>query len=243
MGAVQGRAWEQSALTGLADPIRRRLFRLAAASPTGVSRDEAANELGIARSVAAFHLDKLAELGLLGVEFRRPPGRSGPGAGRPAKHYLPLGSDVSLTVPARRYDVAARVLVDAISCAHETGAAILDVLPAVATACGRELATSLVAASTSEATEGARVADVLELLGYEPREEDGDLVLANCPFHTLADRRRALVCGMNVDLVRGILEELGAAEQTAVFDPSPGRCCVRVRRHAPSGRAERQDVT
>lgn len=51
----------------------------------GMSRAEAADAVGVARTLAAFHLGKLVDAGLLEVAHRRLTGRSGPGAGRPAK--------------------------------------------------------------------------------------------------------------------------------------------------------------
>src|SRR2546423_2475899 len=60
-----------TAVAALKEPVRRGLYRFAVSRPAPVSRDEAAKELGISRELAAFHLDKLVELGMLEVEFRR----------------------------------------------------------------------------------------------------------------------------------------------------------------------------
>ena len=96
-----------------------------------VSRDEAATALGLARTTAAFHLDRLVDEGLLGVEFARRTGRSGPGAGRPSKLYRRSGCQVDVSVPERRYELAARLLADAVAGAERSGAsprAVLDEL-------------------------------------------------------------------------------------------------------------------
>src|SRR5580692_468709 len=104
-----------TALAALAAPLRRRLYLHVTSSDAPVSRDAAAEALGVARSVAAFHLDKLAEVGVLDTEYRRPPGRSGPGAGRPTKYYRRSERELDFSVPERRYDVAAAILARAVA--------------------------------------------------------------------------------------------------------------------------------
>src|SRR3712207_7869094 len=51
------------------------------------------------------------------------------------------------------------------------------------------------------------------------RSEDGAVALANCPFHALAQQHTALVCGMNLRLLEGVLEEVGGAGLTARLAP------------------------
>ena len=98
----------------LGDPNRRRLYELVAASPDAVGRDDAAAALGISRELAAFHLDRLVAGGLLGTEYRRRSGRTGPGAGRPAKLYRRAPVDVEVTLPSRRYERAASYFASAL---------------------------------------------------------------------------------------------------------------------------------
>jgi predicted ArsR family transcriptional regulator len=66
---------------------------------------------------------------------------------------------------------------------------------------------------------------VLEADGFEPRSEQGAVRLGDCPFHHLARQHTDLVCGMNLHLLQGLLEGLGAA-YTATLAPSPDHCCV-----------------
>ncbi|NUU20889.1 MAG: helix-turn-helix transcriptional regulator, partial [Streptomycetaceae bacterium] len=101
-------------LASLADPVRRALYRYVAAAGRGVGRAEAAEAVGVQRTLAAHHLDKLAEAGLVHVAFARPPGRGGPGAGRPAKTYRPSAREVAVSVPRRAYDDAGMVLAEAL---------------------------------------------------------------------------------------------------------------------------------
>src|SRR5437588_6728316 len=91
-------------IAALDQPLRRQLYELLTTTDQWISRDEAAEALGVARSVAAFHLDKLAEAGVVEVRFERTTGRTGPGAGRPSKLYRPAVSELSASVPERHYD-------------------------------------------------------------------------------------------------------------------------------------------
>ena len=103
-----------ASLSSLDDPLRRRLYEVVTSQPGPVSRDEAASAAGIGRALAVYHLDKLVESGLLTAFYQRPPGRSGPGAGRPAKMYARSDREFAVTVPPREYELAARLLVQAV---------------------------------------------------------------------------------------------------------------------------------
>lgn len=205
------------AIAVLQDPVRRRLYDYVAAQDHEVSRNEAAEGAGIQRTLAAFHLDKLVDAGLLETENRRLNGRSGPGAGRPAKLYRRSDAERQYSVPARDYRVAADLL------AEVAEAARLDAeLRAVARREGR-------AARTAEPVDGLPAAKaLLAARGYEPRTEaDGEVLrLTNCPFHALSERHPVLVCGMNLALLEGLME--GAEGLHVRMDPRPGQCCVVV---------------
>jgi predicted ArsR family transcriptional regulator len=207
-----------AALAALDDPTRRAAFDLVMRSATPVSRDAAAEALGTSRRVAAFHLDRLAAQGLLAVEYRRPPGRSGPGAGRPAKLYRRIENEIAVSVPPRHYDLVAEVLAATAAESIDTGTAVQEGLDRTAYQAGRTIGA---AADT--------LLTALEDAGYEPHSDDpdGPLILRNCPFHRLAGQFTALVCGMNLHLLRGVAAGAGAA-RTVTLDPSPGRCCVRL---------------
>ena len=110
-----------TSIGALAEPIRRDLYRFVVAQAEPVSRDEAAAGTGVARHVAKFHLDKLVEEGLLDVGHRRPPGRRGPGAGRPAKVYRRSERELAVTLPPRRYEFAGQLLARGITDAARDG--------------------------------------------------------------------------------------------------------------------------
>ena len=88
-----------SGIAALDQPLRRDLDRLLAERDGWVTRDEASEALGVPRSVAAFHLDKLVDAGVVEVTFERTTGRTGPGAGRPAKLYRRSTQEVSASIP------------------------------------------------------------------------------------------------------------------------------------------------
>ncbi|MDQ4009011.1 MAG: transcriptional regulator, partial [Actinomycetota bacterium] len=99
-------------------------------------------------------------------------------------------------------------------------------------AAGRQIAAEARGAVAGEpAGDGSGlVVRALERHGYEPRAEPAGsqrIVLANCPFHALAAEHRTLVCGMNLHLLDGVLDELGElVDLRACLEPAPGRCCV-----------------
>jgi predicted ArsR family transcriptional regulator len=217
-------------ISALAEPVRRALYRFVVSQREPVTREQAAAAVGVPHHVAKFNLDRLVEQGLLHADYRRPPGRGGPGAGRPAKVYCRAGVDVEVSVPERRYELAARLLAHAVAEAEREDAAVADTLESVATDAGRERGTGAEVARTKRHATANVVADVLEAEGYEPQRDRHDITLRNCPFHALAQEETELVCGMNRTYIEGVLDGLGADGYEAVLDPAEGRCCVRVRR-------------
>jgi predicted ArsR family transcriptional regulator len=222
-----------SGIAVLDQPLRRDLYRLLSERGGWVNRDEASEALGLPRSVAAFHLDKLAEAGVVEVTFERTTGRTGPGAGRPAKLYRRGTGELSASVPDRRYDLAGSLLATAIAEAERTGAPVGACLAATARAAGRvigEGASALTGPLTGQEDRRNAVLDILARHGYEPVvDERGEIALGNCPFHRLAEAHRTLVCGMNLDFLAGLLEGTDpSARLHARLAPAPGSCCVRI---------------
>src|SRR3569623_2287197 len=103
-----------SAIGALADPVRRRLYDVVAARDDGIGREEAAREAGVPVHSARFHLDRLAEEGRREVGHRRLSGRTGPGAGRPAKVYRRSSAEVAVSLPERGYDLVGGVFAAAV---------------------------------------------------------------------------------------------------------------------------------
>jgi predicted ArsR family transcriptional regulator len=217
-----------AALASLHEPVRRRLYNHVVAQAGGVSREEAAAALGLARSVVAFHLDKLADLGLLEVEYRRPEGRSGPGAGRPAKFYRRAPGEIALSVPERHYDVAALLLARAVESSADGSVGTLDALHQVAREYGHAIGSEFEPAEGQATTPLDDLSDVLRRHGYAPHVDGTTMTLTNCPFHALAEEHRALICRMNHELMRGAVRAVGLPASAARLVPAPGRCCVTV---------------
>jgi len=216
-----------AAIALLDEPIRRGLYLFIAERRCEVGRDEAARALRISRALAAFHLDKLVQQGLLDASYRRLTARRGPGAGRPAKLYHRSSRQVDLTLPERRYELAGRVLARALTTVAPAARAALA---RAARAEGRTL--GAVARNRTGANGGtdrllANALAVLGECGYDPARVNGEVRLRNCPFDALANECRPLVCGMNLALLRGLLVAAGARGTRAELrTPEAGSCCV-----------------
>jgi predicted ArsR family transcriptional regulator len=224
---------------GLDDPVRRRLYDFVSASAEPVGRDEAASAVGIGRPLAAYHLDRLVSLGLLTADFRRPPGRSGPGAGRPAKVYARSTVEFAVTAPPREYELAARLLAEAVE--SDASGFSLACLKRAARKLGAEIGRGSGAQPAKRAASGepgsgqpgsgqAAMRAVLVEHGFEPfTAEDGSTALRNCPFHQLAASHREIVCTMNLALLEGVAAGIGAQDVCPALEPGTARCCVVVR--------------
>jgi predicted ArsR family transcriptional regulator len=193
----------------LGEPLRRALYQFVASAAGPVSRDRAAHALDVSRQVAAYHLDRMADDGLLEVEFRRLRGRAGPGAGRPSKLYRRSAQTYFVSIPPRRYELAARILLDAIRGIEQ------EALADAAHRAGHQI---------GQGGLGTALRDT----GYEPAMEDGETRFRNCPFHVLREQDRDATCGLNLALVEGMIEGAGS-QLSAVLAPEDGYCCVRLR--------------
>lgn len=228
-----------AAVAALDEPTRRRLYEHVVGRPDAVSRDEAAAALSLPRNTAAFHLDRLAEQGLLDVVYARRSGRSGPGAGRPAKLYRRSQHQITVSLPDRRYDVAGWLLAGALEEAEQSGDSPRSVLDRRSYQLGTEL-------GEAAAVQPGSTVDVLRVLrarGFEPHADGADLVLTNCPFHTLARDYPGTVCGMTLRLLDGLLQGLQQPGWRTRLDPAPDRCCVRLHPGARGGGTAAKRVT
>lgn len=207
-----------AAVASLGDDKRRQLYELIASSDAAIGRDEAALALGLPRSTASFHLDRLVQDGLLAVEFHKSSAKAGPGSGRPAKMYRPAASEVGVSVPDRNYDLAGELLAAAIEHSTATGDAVRESLLATSYGKGHALASEAVSLEEFIAGEG-----------YEPRPDgDGGLVLVNCPFHRLSDGHPDVVCAMNGSFLQGAAAACGEPAERVATNSVPGQCCARI---------------
>lgn len=214
----------------LHEPVRQRLYAYLRERREPVGRDEAARAAGISRSLAAFHLDRLAEAGLLDVEFRRLTGRTGRGAGRPAKLYRLSDRRVEVSIPETRYAMAGHILLEALE-QRKHAETPADTAQRVGRDHGRQVGERI--------TAGGRGGDlvrrayrVLQEQGFEPERREGRILLRNCPFHELMRLRREVVCAMNRGFMDGLIERLTGGGLVAEPEERPGYCCVAIRKAA-----------
>jgi predicted ArsR family transcriptional regulator len=213
----------------LADPIRRRLYLFVCSQPAAVSRGQAADAVGVARHLAKFHLDKLEAEGLLETDYARLGGRTGPGAGRTSKLYRRARRDIAVSLPHREYELAGRLMADAIAESAASGAPVIETLHRRAARHGRSIGDAALSREHPPATARAALDLAVRVLaehGYEPRHDGGRIVLANCPFHTLARAQTELVCHLNHALIGGVADALEPHRPPVALEPHPDRCCV-----------------
>jgi predicted ArsR family transcriptional regulator len=213
------------ALTSLREPTRRTLYEFVERRPTRVSRDEAASALGISRAMAAFHLDRLVEAGLLRAEYRRISGRAGRGAGRPSKLYSRSRHQLAVSLPGRNHELMVRLLA-----AQATHSEVGPPSDEPATRYGRSLGARARSRISRRATRELAVGcleDVLEELGFEPfRIDDGTIRARNCPFDPISREYPSVVCRTAVTMIEGMIEGVGSPGMAVRRDERPDRCCV-----------------
>ncbi len=212
----------------LSDPLRRRLYLFVCAQQEPISRELAADALGLAPHQAKFHLDRLERDGLLDSSYARMSGRTGPGAGRPSKLYRRADREVAVSLPDREYQLAGTLMADAIAESAEAGTPVIEALHRLAHTYGRRLGDIAVGDNPPRTAKAAlaRAVETLTENGYEPHPDDGRVVMANCPFHALAQAQTQLVCQMNHALIGGLTDALGPHRPVAELEPAPDRCCV-----------------
>ena len=233
---MQGFERNVAGISVLAEPVRRELYQFVCSQPEPVSRDQAAQAVGIARHQAKFHLDRLEAEGLLEADYVRLTGRTGPGAGRPAKRYRRAGREFAISLPAREYELAGHILAQAIIDSAQTGTPIRVALSTAAAAHGATIAAAPDRPSSAENALDLAV-NILGRHAYEPRRIGSAVVLANCPFHALARRQTELVCGMNHSLIAGFVRSVAPDLLEVRIDPGDNRCCVTLTA-IPSGESE-----
>ena len=215
-----------TAVALLAEPTRQRLYLYLRERQEPVGREEAARHTGIKPRLVAFHLDRLADAGLLEVEYRRLSGRVGPGAGRPAKVYWVSSRSFSVEVPQTRYALAASMMAAALS-AGGPGADGAESLQDVASAVGESLGDEVRRHARTKSARREAVQRKLKQLGYEPRvQESGEWTMRNCIFAELSMSHRELVCPMNAAFVAGLLGGAQLPSLRVERRTAPPGCCV-----------------
>jgi predicted ArsR family transcriptional regulator len=228
------------AVAALEDELRCGMYVFIRAARRPVTRDEAAASVGISRKLAAFHLDKLVQAGVLSARYQ--PAGGIRKAGRAPKVYEPSGTDIRISIPQRQHGILAEILLDAVlteGAEERAGDTAMRV--------ARERGHGVGAMERESARPGRLGAEraltlatrVLERHGFEPAREAASCVrLRNCPFHPLAARAPGLVCGINHAFLTGMLAGLQAPAVEAVLAPRPAECCVELRSARPGLRRD-----
>lgn len=219
-----------AAIAALDDNVRRSLYEYVRATGKPVTREAAAAAVGISRKLAAFHLDKLVDLGLLDSGFSAGEARR---VGRAPRMYQPATTDITVRVPERTPELLAGILVEAVT-GQRAGESGTDAAMRVARTCG-----SGAGSAARSRTRGGRIGaerataiaeDILAEHGFEPYRVGGVVRLRNCPFHPLAAKDPEFVCGLNREYLCGVLDGIGAESRiVAELAPRVGECCVEIR--------------
>jgi predicted ArsR family transcriptional regulator len=219
---------ELAAIALFVEPMRRKLYEHVRDRHSPVGRDEAAAAVGISRKLAAFHLDRLADAGLLDVDYRRLSGRVGPGAGRPAKLYAVSARRFSVAVPQTGYALAAAIMATALSGPNLKGSGQAAVAR-VAAEVGERLGRAVRAEHRGATARRNAIERTLAELGCQPHQRGCELVLGNCIFAELAESHRELICALSAALVAGLLDGAHVSGLRAASGPiDGGLCCARL---------------
>jgi predicted ArsR family transcriptional regulator len=219
------------AVAALEDDLRHGMFEFIRTARRPVTREQAAQAVGISRKLAAFHLDKLVTAGLLRSDYEPVGGLRK--VGRTPKVYCPVVADIRINVPERRHDVLATILIDAVLTERRDETAQQAVMRTA-----HERGRSTGAAERAQLRPGRLGAEraltlsegPLKRHGYEPERVSPVYVrLRNCPFHPVAGQSPELVCRLNHAFLTGFLNGLDAPAVDAVLEPRTGECCVELR--------------
>ena len=212
----------------LGDPTRRSIYLTVRESADPVTAAQIAAEFDIHANVARHHLDRLADEGYLEITRKRPEGKNGPGAGRPAKCYTSTDKEIELQFPARRYDLLADLLIRVVQKLEPERA------PEIAAEVGREYGMEL--AGTLQLPDAASFDSVLAVVqqamvdvGFAVDTNTGNrqLLMSHCPFGRTAFDHPEVVCSLDRGIVNGLMEALHHVTDTVTAPKETwGEGCV-----------------
>ncbi len=209
----------------LAEPVRRELYFFVCGQDTAVSRDQAADAVGVPRHQAKFHLDKLAAEGLLEADYARLDGRTGPGAGHPSKLYRRATNEISVSLPRRQYQLAGLLMADAITDAARTGAPVLDALDQAAATQG-----AIIGRTAAKRQEGDVLGSAVEALAETDTSHGAKTRARGARELPVSRARRGAYRAGVPDEPRPGRRALAGAlapdRLQVVLEPAADRCCV-----------------
>ncbi len=209
--------------SALGDPTRRGIYITVRESPEPATATQIAELFSIHPNVARHHLDHLAEDGYLEVTRRRPEGKSGPGAGRPAKCYTATTKEIDLHFPARRYDLLSELLVRVIERINPGNLA--ELAADVGREYGKEIAAEIGAPEESGFDMAvSAVALAMTGMGFstDPDADSRRLLTSHCPFADTAVKHPEVVCSLDRGIVSGLMETLSADWRPVQVVSNPG---------------------
>lgn len=188
------------AVSALQDPTRRRILLDFYVHQPERTTAEVAAAVGIHRTVAHAHLERLVALGYLISSQRRGT------AGKPAKLYRITERQIELSYPIRRFARLAVLLAHAL---HESPDGI-----GVAREAGRSHGASMV---TKPAHSPESVLRELIPLGAEYVMSDGDVVARNCIFRQACQQAQDIVCELHAGILEGAFRKAGLDLRTEAY--------------------------
>ncbi len=213
----------------LGDATRRGIYVMVRESSEPMTATQIADHFGIHPNVARHHLDRLAADGYLQITRRRRTGRSGPGAGRPAKCYEATTKEIAVQFPPRRHELLSELLLRIVErVAPEDG-------PRIAEEIGREYGRTLAAEIGIPEEEGFEdavqaVARTMTGVGFEMNADldQRRLLTMYCPFGTTAANHPEVVCKLDQGIVKGLMEAVHRPDDRLVVTPhaDPDDACI-----------------
>lgn len=214
--------------SALGDPTRRAIYIAVRESGDPMTSSDIAALFSIHANVARHHLDKLAADGYLRITHRRQNGRSGPGAGRPAKCYESTSKEIDLHFPSRRADVLIELLLRIV--ARSGVDDLVSVAEAVGREYGREIASEIGTPDERGYDEAVKaVAEAMTGVGFHmsPDLDRHRLLTSFCPFGDAATGHPDVVCSLDRGMVGGLFEQLSQGCEPVLFpSPSDDEACI-----------------
>ena len=187
-----------------------------------LSVDEVAKVMDVHVNTARFHLDGLVEDGLA-ERASQPRGTRG----RPRILYTSEGAPPG----PRSYELLAEMLTGLVSTLEDAGAATVE----LGRKWGRHLIERPAPSERIDAREAlVRLDSLLERVGFQPETGPSgtnvEVRLHHCPFQEVAQNHTDVVCPIQLGLMQGALDELGAPVAATSLEPfvTPRMCVAHL---------------
>jgi predicted ArsR family transcriptional regulator len=229
---------ELDPLDAVGTPALRDALLYVRGRPDPVPAEELAAFQQVHANVARSRLDRLVEAGLLVSRFERLTGRTGPGAGRPAKIYSPAPETSAVEFPERNYADLVALLVDEIPSRARSGR-----LREVGVAFSRRLLAKAPIGPMRDVRRGLeRMCGALGELGFQAAVEEVDgqravLTTPTCPLRPLvvahpklAEVDRGMWCGLvEAAVAEARAETVSCETRECLDDHASCRIMVEIR--------------